>query len=330
MSDPMRQPVEPRVEPFVDRLDREALTLDRQPLETFQVNVGKLCNQACHHCHVDAGPKRPEQMDERTARRALELLAASPAVRTLDITGGAPELNPWFRLLVEGARELGKEVIDRCNLTILFEPGQEDLARFLADHRVRVVASLPCYTSDNVDRQRGRGVFDKSIRALRLLNEHGYGLPEGDLELDLVFNPGGPSLPGAQAQLEADYRVRLLEDHGVRFSSLLTITNVPINRFREDLERSGRHDEYMDLLVGSFNPCAAREVMCRTLVSVSWDGVLYDCDFNQMLDLPVGDRRRTLWDVASLSELDRGPIALDDHCYACCAGAGSSCRGALA
>jgi len=330
MSDPMRLPVEPRVEPFVDRLEREALVLDRKPLETLQVNVGKLCNQACHHCHVDAGPKRPEQMDERTARRILELLEASPGIRTVDITGGAPELNAWFRLLVEGARALGKDVIDRCNLTILFEPGQEDLARFLADHQVRVVASLPCYTSENVDRQRGRGVFNKSIRALQLLNEHGYGMEGSDLGLDLVFNPGGPSLPGAQEQLEADYRERLLADHGIHFSRLLTITNVPINRFRDDLERSGRYEEYMELLADSFNPCAAREVMCRTLVSVSWDGVLYDCDFNQMLDLPVGDRRQTLWDVESLSDFDRGPIALDDHCYACCAGAGSSCGGALA
>lgn len=330
MSDPLGQPVEPRVEPFVDRLERETLVLDRRPLETLQVNVGKLCNQACHHCHVDAGPRRLEQMDERTARRILALLAASPSVRTVDVTGGAPELNPWFRLLVEGSRGLERDVIDRCNLTVLLEPGQEDLPRFLADHQVRVVASLPCYTSENVDRQRGSGVFEKSIRALRLLNEHGYGKPDGDLGLDLVFNPGGPSLPGPQAQLEADYRERLLVDHGIHFSRLLTITNVPINRFRDDLERQGRYDEYMELLAGSFNPCAAREVMCRTLVSVSWDGGLYDCDFNQMLDLPVGDRRRTVWDVESLSELDRGSIALDDHCYACCAGAGSSCGGALA
>jgi radical SAM/Cys-rich protein len=330
MSDPMRVPVQPGIEPFVDRLEREALVLDRRCLETLQVNVGKLCNQACHHCHVDAGPKRPEQMDERTARRILELLEASPGVRAIDVTGGAPELNPWFRHLVEGSRELGRDVIDRCNLTVLFEPGQEDLARFLAGHRVRVVASLPCYTSENVDRQRGRGVFEKSIRALRWLNEHGYGMPGGDLVLDLVFNPGGPSLPGAQEQLEADYRERLLADHGIRFSRLLTITNVPINRFHQDLERSGRYDSYMELLAGSFNRCAARDVMCRTLVSVSWDGRLYDCDFNQMLDLPVGDRRRTLWDLESFAELDRGPIALDDHCYACCAGAGSSCGGALA
>ncbi len=330
MSDPMQWGTEPALEPFVERLEREALNVDRRGVEVLQVNVGKLCNQACRHCHVDAGPKRPERMDERTVRRILDLLEASPGVHTVDVTGGAPELNPWFRLLAGGARELGREVIDRSNLTVLFEPGQEDLAAFLADRGIRIVASLPCYTRDNVERQRGRGVFDKSIRALRLLNELGYGLPDGKLRLDLVFNPGGAGLPGAQAELEAAYRERLAADHGVRFHRLLTIANVPINRFREDLERSGRYGEYMDLLAGSFNPCAAREVMCRTLLSVSWTGGLYDCDFNQMLDLPAGEERRTVWDVESFEELERGPIALDDHCYACTAGSGSSCGGALA
>lgn len=330
MSYSMQRETAPALEPFVERLEREGLTLERRTVEILQVNVGKLCNQACRHCHVDAGPKRPERMDGRTARRILELLEASPDVHTVDITGGAPELNPWFRSLAGGARELGREVIDRSNLTVLFEPGQEDLASFLAGHGIHIVASLPCYSRDNVDRQRGRGVFDRSIRALELLNEHGFGLPDGELRLDLVFNPGGAALPGAQAELEAAYRERLLADHGVRFHRLLTIANVPIHRFRRDLERNGRYDEYMDLLAGSFNPSAAREVMCRTLLSVSWTGGLYDCDFNQMLDLPVGEERRALWDVDSFAELEPGPIALDDHCYACTAGAGSSCGGALA
>jgi len=317
-------------EPFVDRLEREELDLDRTGVETVQVNLGRVCNQACHHCHVDAGPARPESMDEPTARRILDLLEVSPGVRTVDLTGGAPELNPWFRLLAAESRAAGRAVIDRSNLTVLFEPGQEDLAGFLAEHQVQVVASLPCYTRENVDRQRGRGVFDKSLRALRLLNELGYGAEDGTLQLDLVFNPGGAGLPGSQEALEADYRDCLLADHGIRFNHLRTITNVPINRFRRDLERSGRLEEYMELLADNFNPCAARAVMCRTLLSVSWDGGLYDCDFNQMLDLPAGDQRRTLWDVESFAALGRAPIALDDHCYACTAGAGSSCGGALA
>jgi radical SAM/Cys-rich protein len=332
MSEPLSSSGSPRFEPFAERLSREGLRLERAPLDTVQVNVGLLCNQACHHCHVDAGPNRVEQMDGPTARRVLELLAATPAVRTLDVTGGAPELNPWFRLLVARGRELGLEVIDRSNLTVLFEPGQEDLAEFLSRHDVRIVASLPCYTQQNVDAQRGRGVFEKSIRALRVLNEHGYGRGgrgDGGLRLDLVYNPGGAHLPGDQAALERDYKARLREDHGIEFDRLLTLANLPINRFRQRLERDSRFDEYMELLAGSFNPRTVPGLMCRSLVSVGWDGRLYDCDFNQVLELPAGEAPRTLWSVESFSVLDRGAITVGDHCYGCTAGQGSSCGGAL-
>ncbi|MGD2115928.1 MAG: arsenosugar biosynthesis radical SAM protein ArsS [Acidobacteriota bacterium] len=329
MSDPLPRNELPRVEPFSDRLEREGLRLERGPVETVQVNVGLLCNQACHHCHVDAGPRRVEQMDGRTARRVLELLARTPGVRTLDLTGGAPELNPWFRLLVGGGRELGVEVIDRSNLTVLLEPGQEDLPELLSRHGVRIVASLPCYTRENVDGQRGRGVFEKSVKALRLLNEHGYGRDGGELRLDLVYNPGGPHLPGDQEALERDYKARLWEDHGIEFDRLLTLANLPIHRFRDRLERDGRLSEYMELLAESFNPATVPGLMCRGLVSVGWNGHLYDCDFNQVLELPAGGRPRTVWDLESFSELDGGPIARGDHCYGCTAGRGSSCGGAL-
>jgi len=318
------------IQTFGDTLARHGVTLSRSSLEILQVNVGKLCNQACLHCHVEAGPKRTELMDRRTADRVLELLAAAPTVHTVDITGGAPELSPHFHHLVLGARRLGRKVIDRCNLTVFFEPGQERTARFLAEEGVHVIASLPCYTTGNVDRQRGAGVFDRSIRALQLLNQLGYGAGDPSLRLDLVYNPLGASLPGPQAGLERDYKRRLGDTYGIRFDRLYTITNMPIKRFLHDLEREGRLEEYMALLVEQFNPQAALGVMCRSLVSVGWDGLLYDCDFNQMLDLGQGGRIRTLWDIESLQELESVPIATGDHCYGCTAGAGSSCAGALA
>lgn len=303
--------------------------LTRAALTTVQVNLGKWCNQACLHCHVEAGPKRTEQMAEATVLRLLALLESSPGIRTVDITGGAPEGNPHFRQLVEGARALGMHVIDRCNLTILQEHGHEDTAAFLAQHQVEVVASLPCYSIENVERQRGRGVFDRSIQGLRTLNALGYGQPDSPLRLNLVYNPGGPFLPPDQASLESEYRVRLDRDVGVVFHDLYTLTNVPIARFRTDLERMNRLQEYLGLLRDAFNPGAVDGVMCRSLVSVSWDGHLYDCDFNQMLELPAGDHPRTLWDIHGFGDLERGTIAVDDHCFACTAGAGSSCGGAL-
>jgi radical SAM/Cys-rich protein len=305
--------------------------LRRRPVETLQVNVGKWCNQACHHCHVEAGPKRPERMDERVAARVLALVEANPSIATVDVTGGAPELNPNFRRLVRGARRLGRQVIDRCNLTILSEPGQEDLADFLAAERVAVTASLPCYTAENVERQRGHGVFDRSIRALERLNARGYGRPGTGLRLDLVYNPVGAFLPPAQAELEARYREELGHAFGIVFDRLFTITNMPIKRFAEMLARDGAAEAYAGLLVNHFNPATVDGLMCRTLLSIGWDGHLYDCDFNQMLELPLPGRGpRTVWDVDDLGTLNGLPIATAEHCFGCTAGAGSSCGGALA
>lgn len=308
---------------------RLAHPLARRSVEIVQINLGKRCNQACLHCHVEAGPTRTESLVGATADRLLELLAASEMVDTVDITGGAPELNPHFRRLVDGARALGLHVLDRCNLTVLLEPGQEDTAPFLADRQVEVVASLPCYTAENVDRQRGRGAFDKSITALRQLNELGYGQPDSDLALTLVYNPGGAFLPPPQATLDADYRERLERDFEIVFTRLYTITNMPIARFRTDLERSGKLEHYLRILREAYNPATLDGVMCRDLVSVSWDGRLFDCDFNQMLEIPVPGGRRTLADLESFDDLALEPIAVADHCFGCTAGAGSSCGGAL-
>jgi radical SAM/Cys-rich protein len=318
-------------DPFDATLRRHGLDLRRRPITTLQVNVGKVCNQACRHCHVEAGPNRTEAMDRPTAERVLALLdgPGGEHVQTLDVTGGAPELNPQFRFLVEGATARGRSVIDRCNLTVLLEPGQEDTAAFLAAHRVRVVASLPCYGPENVDRQRGGGVFEKSIAALKRLNALGYGRGDG-LVLDLVYNPLGPSLPPAQAGLEAAYKQRLAEDFGVVFDHLLTLANLPVKRFRQDLERDGRLEGYMDLLCGAFNPATVEGLMCRDLLSIGWDGRLHDCDFNQMLDMPLGEGPATIFEVDDLATLNGAPIATGDHCYGCTAGAGSSCGGALA
>lgn len=295
---------------------------------TLQVNVGKLCNQACHHCHVDASPKRTEIMSAATALRVGDLMERS-AVAALDLTGGAPELNPNFRSLVRRARAAGVRVIVRCNLTVLFVPGQEDLADFYRANEIELICSLPCYTADNVDRQRGHGVFAQSIAALRRLNEVGYGLDGSALSLHLVYNPVGAFLPPAQAELEARYRSELRDLFGIEFHRLLTITNMPIQRFAEQLRRAGQSEEYARLLVENFNVAVADDVMCRSLVSVAWDGALYDCDFNQMLELPIGGRGRTIWDVDDLAALSGERVATDSHCFGCTAGAGSSCGGAL-
>ncbi|RMG14376.1 MAG: radical SAM/Cys-rich domain protein [Deltaproteobacteria bacterium] len=306
--------------------------LRRTGVTTLQVNVGKRCNMACHHCHVEAGPNRTEIMSREVAERVMALLEASTQVEVVDLTGGAPELNPSFRWLVSEARRLGRRVIDRCNLTVLFEPGMEDLPAFLADQQVEIVASLPCYQPENVEKQRGRGAFEKSIEALKRLNALGYGRPDSGLVLNLVYNPVGPSLPPPQAELEAAYKRELAEHFGIAFNHLLTITNMPIKRFAAQLARSGAHEAYMSLLVAHFNPETIPDLMCRSLVSVGWDGRLYDCDFNQMLEIPLGateNPQATIWTLDSLDPLEGAHVATDDHCYGCTAGAGSSCSGAL-
>jgi len=317
--------------PSFDRALEEhgAPALVRGRVRTLQINVGKLCNMACHHCHVEAGPKRTEIMPRNVADRLIELLAKNLEVEVVDFTGGAPELNPHFRSLVEETRRLGKRVIDRCNLTVLFEPGLADLPEFLAAHEVEIVASLPCYSAENVEKQRGRGAFDKSIEALLLLNRLGYGRPGSRLKLSLVYNPVGASLPPAQTKLEAKYKEELSRHFGIEFHDLLTITNMPIKRFAYALERANNLEGYMSLLVNHFNVGTVADLMCRSLVSVSWDGQLYDCDFNQMLEIPLGAGARTIWDVESLAELEDARVATASHCFGCTAGAGSSCSGAL-
>jgi radical SAM/Cys-rich protein len=316
---------------FEDALSRCGIgSLRRAPVRTLQLNVGRRCDLACHHCHVEAGPKRTESLDARGAERVLALLAGSPGVQTLDLTGGAPELCAEFRSLVRGARALGRDVIDRCNLTVLFEPGQEDTAEFLAAEGVRIVASLPCYGPENVDRQRGRGVFARSIDALRHLNALGYGRPGSPLGLDLVYNPQGASLPPEERALEARYREELRENFGVEFHRLATIANMPIKRFAHALLRDGQHEAYMSLLVNHFNPETIPSLMCRHLVSVGYDGALFDCDFNQMLELPLGAGARSIYEIDDLAELEGEPIATGEHCFGCTAGSGSSCGGALA
>lgn len=303
----------------------------RERLTTLQVNLGYLCNQTCVHCHVNAGPKRTELMTHDTVEQVLAFLRARPGVRTLDLTGGAPEMNPHFRYLVQEAGALGLQVIDRCNLTILEEPGDEDLAAFLAVQRVAVVASLPCYLEDNVDRQRGRGVFQASLRALRRLNALGYGQPDSGLTLDLVYNPQGPALPPPQASLEAAYHQHLGE-LGIVFNRLYAIANMPIARFGSTLVSKGQFHAYLRLLHDAHQPENLAGVMCRTLLSVDWQGYVYDCDFNQMLHLSLGagDKRRTHLTELLTRDLQDEPIAVADHCYGCTAGQGSSCGGSLA
>ena len=302
----------------------------RDTPDTLQVNLGYLCNQSCLHCHVNAGPNRTELMDLGTIETILQVLRER-RIGTLDLTGGAPEMNPHFRALVTQARKLGVRVIDRCNLTILFEPGYEDLAQFLADQKVEVTASLPCYSQDNVDRQRGDGVFDKSIAALQQLNTLGYASPDSGLILNLVYNPQGAVLPPAQSALQADYQRELHTRFGIAFNRLYVVTNMPIQRFGSTLISKGTFASYMTLLKNSFSAANVASLMCRTLVSVDWQGYLYDCDFNQMLAMPMrlkGSGRSHVRDLL-LQTVDGLPIAIADHCYGCTAGQGSSCGGAL-
>jgi radical SAM/Cys-rich protein len=326
---------------FEDALDRHALQLKPLSVATLQVNITKLCNQACRHCHVDASPKRTEQMDKRTVERCLEILARHDSITTLDITGGAPELNPYFDDFVREARKLGKHVMVRHNLTVTFDGNPQTgeskayVPAFFAEQRVEVISSLPYYQEFFTDKQRGLGVFRKSIDGITLLNEYGYGKPETGLMLNLVYNPVGPFLPAAQASLEADYKKELWERFGLLFNNLYTITNMPIHRFKEALKRSGGYEEYMEKLVNAFNPSAAEGVMCRSLVSVGYDGRLYDCDFNQMLDMQIttglngSQRHRTIFDF-DFDEMINRNILFGSHCYGCTAGAGSSCGGVTA
>lgn len=318
-------------------LDSRPLLLDtdfppvyRNPLTTLQVNLGYLCNLSCAHCHVNAGPHRKEVMNRSTVSDVLAALERLE-VSILDLTGGAPELNPHFRLLVEQARQLGVHVMDRCNLTVLMEPGQEQLAEFLAANGVEVVASLPCYLKDNVDAQRGRGVFDKSIEAIRRLNALGYG-QSGVLKLNLVYNPQGATLPPPQRALETDYKTMLAEEFGIYFDQLFSITNMPIKRFGAVLLARGEYQDYMRLLKDNFSAANLEAVMCRSLISVDWRGYLYDCDFNQMLDLPViasDGNRMHLADLERRESLTSDRVVTGEHCYGCTAGQGSSCGGAL-
>lgn len=313
--------------PLLENTDFPAI--NRDELKIVQINLGYLCNQQCQHCHVNAGPKRTEIMDRKTIDELLEFTSRS-RLRVMDLTGGAPELNPHFRYLVQQARAEGVHVIDRCNLTVLSEPGQEDLADFLSEHNVEVVASLPCYSEENVNKQRGKGVFGRSIDGIRRLNELGYGKPGSGLILNLVYNPVGAHLPPPQDSLERDYKAKLKQDFDLEFNTLLTITNMPIQRFGSTLVSKGEFESYMSLLRGAYKDENLNSVMCKSLISVDWQGFVYDCDFNQMLKLPaiLSERPRT-----HISEIGNSivgkPIVVLDHCYGCTAGQGSSCGGAL-
>ena len=315
--------------PFEDSLAKSGLyPLRAIGIQVLQVNVGWLCNMTCAHCHVDAGPDRREIMTRETAEACIQALAQTD-IPTLDLTGGAPEMNPNFRWMVDEAHRLGRHVIDRCNLTILRAPGYKDLPEFLAERRVEIVASLPCYLEENVDSQRGNHAFKRSLEVLHRLNSLGYGRPESGLELTLVYNPIGPTLPPPQDSLEADYKRELAQRHDISFTRLITITNMPIGRYLNHLLKTGQYDRYMEELVSAYNPAAAAGVMCRTSLSVDWQGRLYDCDFNQMLGVSV---RRGLphnirdFDPAAFANRT---IVTGQHCYGCTAGAGSGCRGAI-
>lgn len=311
----------------VDQVDPSLLFFDN--LKTLQLNLGNRCNQSCTHCHVSAGPDGDRVMQRSVMGKVINFLKAHPGL-IVDITGGCPELNPDYRFFLENVAPLAKKFMARTNLSIFFEPGMEWIPKWYRDHKVTVVASLPCYTSKNVDAQRGSGVFDKSIKAIKILNEMGYGKND-DLELDLVYNPGKDSLPALQSRLEAEYKVRLKEDFAVTFTKLFTITNAPIGRFKEFLEANGGLKEYIRLLAENFNPSTVSNIMCRTLISADYRGILYNCDFNQALDMPIRDSEGNLATIENLAEIvKQNPQILTDlHCYCCTAGAGSSCTGAL-
>ena len=314
--------------PLLEATDFPAIYRDK--LSILQINLGYLCNLSCVHCHVNAGPKRKELMSRETVDDVIRYIDRHN-IRLLDLTGGAPEMNPEFRYLVTEARKRGADVIDRCNLTILLEPGYEDLAQFLADQGVIITASLPCYSEQNVESQRGKGVFSASIEALQLLNKLGYGQADSDLKLDLVYNPGGPFLPPAQSGLQDAYKRELKEKFDLTFNELLTITNMPISRFGSMLMSKGQFDDYMQLLKDNYSDDNLKSVMCRSLISVDWQGRVFDCDFNQMLHMPLiaSDRKETFLKDLLDEDISGNEIVIADHCYGCTAGQGSSCGGAL-
>jgi len=315
---------------IVEKLNLNGHGLKRRAVDVLQVNLGRYCNLACIHCHVESGPTRREMMSRENVDAVLRFLAAT-TTPVLDITGGAPELHPNFAYLVAAARALGRHVIDRCNLTVIFEPGMEYLPEYFKRNEVELMCSLPCYSEENVDKQRGKGTFDASIRALQRLNDVGYGQPDGDLVLNLVYNPVGPHLPPPQEKLEQDYKRILAEQFGITFNHLYCLTNMPITRYATHLKLRGEYDSYLQLLEKNFNTATVEHVMCRNLISVGWDGWIYDCDFNQMLDLPIVDRSGARLHILSLrlDQLAEPAINVGDHCYACTAGSGSSCGGAL-
>jgi len=312
---------------FAAHLKKHNVFLPRDDTVVFQLNIGYYCNQACSHCHVDSSPLRKHMMSKEIATKCLEIIQASPSIRIVDLTGGAPELNREFRFLVEEVRKLGLEVIDRCNLTVLLEPHQQDLAEFLARNKVRVVASLPCYLEDNVDGQRGDQIFMRSIKGLQMLNDVGYGRPGAGLSLDLVYNPTGLHLPPRKEKLQMDYKRELKKRYNIDFNELICITNMPINRFYDHLKATNDLERYMHLLVDNFNTGACGGLMCKTYISVDPDGQLFDCDFNQQLDLGIKStlENKTVFDITSTSELKSISIVTKKHCFGCTAGAGSSC-----
>jgi len=314
---------------FQSKLVEHKYDLRKTSIEILQVNLGKLCNLTCSHCHVESGPtKVKENMDENTAQAVVGLMDSLGA-KTVDLTGGAPEMNPHFRYLVLEAYKRDLHIIDRCNLTILFEKGFKDLGKFLSDHQVEVIASLPCYSKDNVDKQRGQGTFVKSIQALQQLNSLGYGMPDSGLVLNLVYNPVGVHLPPAQEKLEKDYKRRLKDDFGIVFNKLYTITNMPITRYAKYLKAFNQLETYTELLINNFNPHTLDGLMCRNTLNVSWDGKLYDCDFNQMLGMSMGNGKPfTVFNI-SKSDIESWNVLTGNHCFGCSAGAGSSCQGAL-
>lgn len=315
---------------FAEKVQLVGNGFKRRAVEVLQINLGRYCNLACVHCHVESGPTRKEMMSRENVESVLRFLART-GIPTLDITGGAPELHPDFAYLVASARKLGRRVMDRCNLTVIFEPGMEYLPEFFKRNEVELVCSLPCYSEENVDKQRGKGTFDSSIRALQRLNEIGYGQPDSDLVLNLVYNPVGPHLPPPQEKLEQDYKRILGKQFGIVFNQLFCLTNMPITRYATHLKLRGEYERYRELLESNFNAATLDQVMCRNLISIGWDGSVYDCDFNQMLDLPIADAAGKRLSIASLAleHVAGRPIAVGDHCYACTAGAGSSCGGAL-
>jgi radical SAM/Cys-rich protein len=313
------------MQPFAQRLRLHGKGLERRAIDVLQVNMGRYCNQACIHCHVESGPNRKEMMSRETVDGVLRFLAATD-IPTVDITGGAPELNPQFDYLVESAVGMKRHVMDRCNLTVIFEPGKEYLPEFFRRHRVELVCSLPCYSEENVDRQRGKGTFDLSIRALQFFNDLGYGEANSGLILNLVYNPVDPHLPPPQDQLEKDYKRELRDKFDIEFNHLYCLSNMPITRYETHLKLRGEYDNYMELLASTFNSAALDQVMCRNLLSVGWEGAIYDCDFNQMLDMPVCDSagKPLSIDSLTLDQVAGQSIIVGNHCYACTAGSGSS------